>query len=138
MTKISLTAGQKSGNNKNQTINNNNEQSFKNGDCCDIGSNISSTKYLSFSVTQKIIHQLLTCKRAVQVAELHPQFTIEELSEKLNIKPAQLRRLYTSRVFHKQLISKINLSLVKLYCSTKLQDAEQHNHLKSNKTKGEL
>ena len=126
------------GNNKKQTINNNNELSRKNGNCHEIENNKGSIKHLSFVTTQKIIHRFLTCKRVVQVAETRPQFTIAELSEKLNIEPNQLRRLYASPLSHKKIISKINLSLVKLYCSTKLQDAEHHQHLKSSKTKGAL
>ena len=138
MTKISLTAGRKSGNNSDNTQQltaNNADASLKNKAKPKTNNRIGSAKPLCFYSTQKIIHRLLTCERVIPKPVTYPKFTALELSNKINITPKQLRLLQVSQLFHKQIIRKINLPLVKLYCITKLQDSSHHSYFKPNKIK---
>ncbi|MEI8055692.1 MAG: hypothetical protein WCH10_06895 [bacterium] len=102
MTKVILTAEQASSNCKKES-----ELEIK------------TSKYLEFLTVRKMIYKFLTRDRIVLVPTKIPKLTELELANKLNITSAQLRRLQKSQASYKQTISKINLPLIKLYCSTK-------------------
>ena len=139
MTKISLPVGQepsnKNNNEKQAAANNTDDLPLKNKAKHKANNNRGFAKPIGFSSTHKIIHRLLTCERIAHKTVIYPRFTRAELSSKLNITPKQLRLLQVSQLFHKQIIRKINLSLVKLYCITKLQDSSDHSYFKPNKIK---
>ena len=78
-----------------------------------------TSKYLGFLTVRKMICKFLTCDRIILVPTKIPKLAEQELANKLNITSGQLRRLQKSYTSYKQTISKINLLLIKLYCSTK-------------------
>jgi len=78
-----------------------------------------TNKYLGFLTVRKMIHKFLTCDRIIFIPTKIPKLTELELANKLNITSTQLRRLQKSQASYKQVISKINSLLIKLYCDTK-------------------
>ena len=78
-------------------------------------------EYINFLTIRKIILQFLTCDRIIFIPTKVSKFTKLELANKLNITPKQLKRLLRSQssCSYREMIGKINLPLIKLYCSTK-------------------
>lgn len=75
--------------------------------------------YIEFLTIRKIIYKFLTCDRIILVPTKIPKLTKLKLASKLNITLKQLRRLQRTQSAYKQIIGKINLPLIELYCSTK-------------------
>ena len=109
MAKISVIVGQLSGNSGNSK----NQSETK--------TNIGRT--ISFLTVQKMIYRFLTCDRIIKVEVKRPKYTKYELAEKLNLSEQELKKLRLP-YFCRAVISKINLPLVRLYCSTKWVDDE--------------
>ena len=85
----------------------------------DNGVYVGKNPYIEYPYVKGIINKLLTCDRIILVPTKIPKFTELELANKLNITPKQLRRLQRTQSAYKQIIGKINLLLIELYCGTK-------------------
>jgi hypothetical protein len=94
------------------------EQAFSN---CKSESELKTgnNKYINFFTAQKMIHKFLNCDRIIQVPTKILKFTEIELADKLEITTMQLKKLHRSQTTYKQMIGKINLLLIELYCNTK-------------------
>ena len=101
MTKVSLTAV--------QLIDNYEKESRK----------TISKNYLEFFTVRKMIYKFLTCDRIILSPTKVSKFSELELSQKLNISLTQLRRVVQTQTYYKQIIGKINMPLIELYCDTK-------------------
>ncbi|EKE01864.1 MAG: hypothetical protein ACD_21C00032G0007 [uncultured bacterium] len=77
---------------------------YKNGSKCD-----QSRQYLAQDVVQKMINKLLVEK----------QMSIKKLARVLAVGISDIEELNHSKETYLQLIGKINLPLIKLYCRTK-------------------
>lgn len=82
-------------------------------------SNENSNSYLDINVIRKIINEFLTFDRVGRSGIIIPKYTKEELATALEISVNNLEELISCEEGG-LLIPKINLPLIKLYCSTKL------------------
>ncbi len=73
---------------------------------------------ISFWTVQKMLNKFLTCDRIVKKEERRLKYTEEELAGILNITSKELKRLKLP-YFYKAMVSRINLPLISLFCSTK-------------------
>lgn len=80
-------------------------------------------KTINFCTVQKMLNKFLTCDRIVTKEEKRLKYTEKELAELLNITPKALKRLRLP-YHYKAMVSRINLPLIHLYCSTKWADAQ--------------
>lgn len=81
------------------------------------------SKIISFETVQKMLNKFLTCDRVITKEHRCLKYNEEELAKKLNITLEELKRLKLP-YFYKQMIYRITLPLVRLYCSTKWIDDE--------------
>jgi len=110
MTGVSLSAGQSPGNRSN-------EEPSK----TEIGNGRNKT--ISFLVAQKMLNKFLACDRIITKEERCLRYDEEGLAKILNITPKALKRLKFP-CFYRAMVSRMNLPLVRLYCSTKWADGE--------------
>lgn len=79
-------------------------------------------RFVKSSNARLMIERLLTQERVILVPTKVANFTVLELAKELEIMPLELERLYRSAWYCKKIMGRINLPLVKLYCSTKFYD----------------